>query len=192
MLEFVHHKVKILENFNSSFNNVQHLLSERSYQFEGAFEDFQKALLKYFQNTGDSNKESEILRITNLLLTVKKGFDPIKLERITTGKRDLYWGFAYHATEELHRIISEIFIKEQQKLDEAEEMLSNTILNLYQLKILDDKKLKTLNSTQKIGSFWEGLIKQNDSLALIDKKLKIKLINEDIYLILERIFDKFI
>lgn len=192
MLEFVHHKVKILENFNSSFNNVQHLLSERSYQFEGAFEDFQKALLKYFQNTGDSNKESEILRITNLLLTVKKGFDPIKLERITTGKRDLYWGFAYHATEELHRIISEIFNKEQQKLDEAEEMLSNTILNLYQLKILDDKKLKTLNTTPKIGSFWEGLIKQNDSLALIDKKLKIKLINEDIYLILERIFDKFI
>ena len=190
MLQFVHHKVKTINETISSFNSVQNLLAARSFQFDAEYEVFQQRLIKYFQETGNSSKEAEVVKIHNLLSTVRKGFDPVKLERIATGKREIYWGFAFHSTDTIFSILQELYEKENRKLEEAEEILSNLVLNLIQAQVLTRKSIKTLNSLSKIENFWTDLTKQNDSVSLIDKKLRMQLISEDIFLLLEKIITK--
>ena len=186
MVEFVHHKIQIINGFLSQLTEVQAMLLERSFQFEVGISKLLVEFTSYFKSIGDVSKESEIIKLSTLLLTVKKGFDPIKLEKINSGKREFYWGIAYHASDELQRIITEMLSAEMKKLDDAEEILSNMLLGLLQNQILTDGDLKKLDSITKIELFWKELVKQNTSIALLEKKMKLQITTEDIYLLIEK------
>ncbi|WP_187478339.1 hypothetical protein [Amniculibacterium sp. G2-70] len=187
MVEFVHHKIKVAEGFLSKLIKVQSLFIERSFRFETEFNDLLTDLQTYFKSIKDGSKESEVLRLQGLLQVVKKGFDPIKLERLPVSRREFYWGIAFHVVEEVKKMIEDILTKERQKLDEAEDLLSNTFLSLIQNGILNNQELKKLDSVAKIELLWTEIVKQNASIALLDKKMKLQVTREDMYLLIEKI-----
>jgi hypothetical protein len=126
----------------------------------------------------------------NMVSTVKRGFNPIKMEN-NHGQTDLLWGFSFNGIESIYDILMEIYTKETKKLDDAEELISGIIVSLYQNGILDDEKLKELNSVSKLkvsGLHWLRRIRR----SLINKKLRLTVIPEDIFLILEELFLKLI
>ncbi|WP_124641546.1 hypothetical protein [Amniculibacterium aquaticum] len=187
MVEFVHHKIKVAEGFLSKLIKVQSLFIERSFRFETEFNDLLTDLQTYFKSIKDGSKESDVLRLQGLLQVVKKGFDPIKLERLPVSRREFYWGIAFHVVEEVKKMIEDILTKERQKLDEAEDLLSNTFLSLIQNGILNNQELKKLDSVAKIELLWTEIVKQNASIALLDKKMKLQVTREDMYLLIEKI-----
>ena len=190
MQEFIHNKVKVLDELFTEFNQVQRLYAEKSFEFESRFTVFLNKLSDYFKNRGDQAKEAEVLRVTNMLQTVKRGFNPTNQEKVNTGRRELLWGFAYNGIENLNSLMQEIYGKETSKLEEGEELLSNLILNLIQQGFLTDQKLMELDTIPKIEAYWNSLLTQNGSITVIHKKLLMKLISEDIYLLLEKIIAK--
>lgn len=187
MQEFIHNKVKVIEEFFAEFNQLQKLYADRSFDFEQQFTVFLNKLSDYFKNRGENSKESEVLRISNMLHTVKRGFDPSKMERISSGRRELLWGFSYDGIDDLNTLLQETYKKEISKLEEGKDILSNLILNLCQQGFLADEQLKGLDSIPKIEVFWNSLLTQNGSISVISKKLLTHLIREDIYLLLEKI-----
>lgn len=114
------------------------------------------------------------------------------MEKINTGRRELLWGFSFNGIEDIYDILMEIYAKENKKLEDAEELVSGIIVSLYQNGILDDEKLKELNSVIKIESFWTSLIAKNTAISGVNKKLRLTVIPEDIFLILEKVFLKLI
>lgn len=190
MQEFIHNKVKVSEEFFVEFNQIQKLFAERSFDFERRFMSFINKLADYFQNRGDSNKEAEVLRISNMLHTIKRGFNPTTMEKIVAGKRELWWGFSYSGIESINALLQEMYRKEVSKLEQGEELLTNLILSLYQQGFLTDEKLRELNSIPKIEAAWSSILSQNGSITVINKKLMTNLIPEDIYLLLEKIISK--
>lgn len=190
MQEFIHNKVKVLDELFTEFNQVQRLYAEKSFEFESRFTVFLNKLSDYFKNRGDQAKEAEVLRVTNMLHTVKRGFNPTNQEKVNTGRRELLWGFAYNGIENLNSLMQEIYGKETSKLEEGEELLSNLILNLIQQGFLTDQKLMELDTIPKIEAYWNSLLTQNGSITVIHKKLLMKLISEDIYLLFEKIIAK--
>lgn len=187
MQEFIHHKVKVIEEFFVEFNQTQRLYADKSFDFDQRFTVFLNKLSDYFKQRGENAKESEVLRVISMLHTVRRGFDPSKMEKIKLGKRELLWGFSYQGIETIDTLLQEIYNKEISKLEEGEEILTNLILNLTQQGILTTEKLKELNTITKIEGFWNFLLTQNGTLSVINKKLHINLITEDIYLLIEKI-----
>ncbi len=192
MQELIHYTVQKIKELLEHFNEVQALYLSKSFDFDSRFDVFLNEVLDYFRAKGNTSHESEVLKIMNLVSTVKRGFNPIKMEKITTGRRDLLWGFSFNGMEEIYDILMEIYSKENKKLDDAEELVSGIIVSLYQNGILDDEKLKELNSVPRIESFWTSLVIQNTAISGINKKLRLTIIPEDIYLILEKVFLKLI
>lgn len=190
MVEFVHHKIQVINGYLTSLNQVQNLLLERSFYFEMEANIFLKTLQQYFVSIGDTAKESEILRFVGLLQTVKKGFDPIKLEKITIGRKEFFWGISYHVVENILKIITDILEQEEQKLKDADEIVSNTLLGLVQNQIIQINDLKKIDSISKIELFWQQLVKQNASIALLEMKMKLKISNEDIYMLIDNNISK--
>lgn len=190
MKELIHNKVRVIDDFFTESNQVQKLYIEKSFDFEHQFNKLLTNLSDYFEKRGENSKESEILRIKSMLQTVRRGFNPSKMEKIDSGKRELLWGFSYNGIESLDLLLQEIYKKETSKLEEGEEILSNLILNFYQQGVLTDEKLKDLDSIPKIEVFWNYLLSQNGSISLINKKLLTNLISEDIYLLLEKVIYK--
>lgn len=184
MKEFIHNKIKVIEDFFIEFNEVQKLYYNRSFDFDSRFTSFLSGLSDYFKNRGESSKESEVLRVLNMLQTVRRGFNPFSLEKINVGKREHLWGFSYNGIESINTILQQIYQIEKSKLEEGEEILTNLILSLYQQGVLTDSKLKEINTITEIEAIWNSILTQNGSISLINKKLLVKLINEDIYMIL--------
>lgn len=192
MKEFIHNKVKVIEDFFTEFNEVQRLYYNRSFDFDHRFTSFLTELSSYFKNRGESSKESEVLRILNMLQTVRRGFNPFSLEKISVGKREQLWGFSFNGIENINSILQEIYQKEITKLEEGEEILTNLILSLFQQGTLTESNLKELNTIPKIESTWISILAQNGSISLINKKLLVQIINEDIYMLIERIILKIV
>lgn len=186
MQEFIHHKVEIYNDFLKEFNKIQILLGSRSFDFERRFDEFSLALISYFQTNGNTSVEAEIRKIMNLVFTVKKGFDPVKMEKILTGRREMFWGTAFSATESIFEILMKLLEPEKLKLDEGEALISGLILSLIQNNILDDAKIAKMNSIANIELYWAQIIAQNESIANINKKLRMTLLAEDIYLLFEK------
>ncbi|REC45077.1 hypothetical protein [Chryseobacterium sp. 5_R23647] len=190
MQELVHHSTQALELHLNKLNKVQALYLSKSFDFDSGFDDFLQELLEYFRAKGNTTCESEVLKILNMISTIKRGFNPVKMEKIDVGKRNLLYGFSFNGIENIHGIITELLNKELKKLDEAEELISGLILSLYQNGILDDVKIKELNSVSKIEVFWNQLLNQNTTIAGINKKLRLTLLSEDIYLIIEKVLTR--
>lgn len=192
MQELIHFTVQKIKELLEHFNDVQALYLSKSFDFDVRFEVFLNEVLEYFRTKGNTSHESEVLKIMNMISTVKRGFNPIKMEKIITGRREILGGFSFNGMESMYGILMEIYTKENKKLDDAEELISGIIVSLYQNGILDDDKLKEMNSVPKIERFWASLVEQNTAISGINKKLRLTIIPEDIFLILEKVFLKLI
>lgn len=190
MQELIHHSTQTLDFHLSKLNEVQEFYLSKSFDFDAHFDAFLHNLLDYFKAKGNTAYESEVLKIMGMISTVKRGFNPVKMEKVNVGKRDLVCGFSFNGIENIHGFLTDLLSKEQRKLDESEELLSGLLISMYQNGILDDTKIKDLNSIAKIETFWNQLLPQNTTIAGINKKLRLTLLAEDIYLILEKIFAK--
>lgn len=192
MQELIHFTVQKIKELLEHFNEVQGLYLSKSFDFDTRFDVFLNEVLEYFRTKGNTSHESEVLKIMNMISTVKRGFNPIKMEKIITGRREILGGFSFNGIESIYDILMEIYTKENKKIDDAEELISGIIVSLYQNGILDDEKLKEMNSVDKIERFWTSLVEQNTAISGINKKLRLSVIPEDIFLILEKIFLKLI
>ena len=192
MQELVHHTIQKILELLERFNKVQELYLSKSFDFDAQFEAFLYEFLEYLKTKGNTTYESEVLKVMNMISTVKRGFNPVQMEKIGSGKRELLWGFSFSGMESTHGFLMEMYSKEQKKLDEAEDLLSGLIVSLYQNGILDDDKVKDLNSVAKIEVFWTSLVSQNAQISGINKKLRLTMISEDIFLILEKVLLKLI
>ncbi|SEW38849.1 hypothetical protein SAMN05421841_2515 [Chryseobacterium wanjuense] len=190
MQELVHHTIQKIQELLEHFNKVQELYLSKSFDFDGQFEAFLYDFLEYLKTKGNTTYESEVLKVMNMISTVKRGFNPVQMEKIASGKRELLWGFSFNGMESIHGFLMEMYAKEQKKLDEAEELLSGLIVSLYQNGILDDGKVKDLNTIPKIEVFWTSLVNQNTQISGINKKLRLSMISEDIFLLLEKVLLK--
>lgn len=192
MHELIHFTVQKIKELLEQFNEVQALYLSKSFDFDARFDVFLNEVLEYFRTKGSTSHESEVLKIMNTIVTVKRGFNPIKMEKIVSGRRELLGGFSFNGIESIYDILIEIYTKENKKLDDAEELISGVIVSLYQNGILNDEKLKEMNSVPKIETFWNSLVEQNPAISGINKKLRLSVIPEDIFLILEKVFLKLI
>ena len=192
MQELIHHTIQKIQELLERFNKVQELYLAKSFDFDGQFEAFLYEFLDYLKTKGNTTYEAEVLKVMNMISTVKRGFNPVQMEKIANGKRELLWGFSFNGMESIHGFLMEMYSKEQKKLDEAEEILSGLIVSLYQNGILDDDKVKDLSSVAKIEVFWTSLVSQNATISGINKKLRLTMISEDIFLILEKVLLKLI
>ncbi|RXM37674.1 hypothetical protein BOQ62_21070 [Chryseobacterium sp. CH21] len=192
MQELIHFTVQKIKELLEQFNEVQALYLSKSFDFDTRFDAFLNEVLEYFRTKGNTSHESEVLKIMNMISTVKRGFNPIKMEKIMNGRREILGGFSFNGMESIYDILMEIYAKENKKLEDAEELISGIIVSLYQSGILDDEKLKEMNSVPKIENFWNSLVEQNAAISGINKKLRLSIIPEDVFLILEKIFMKLI
>jgi hypothetical protein len=190
MQELVHHTLQKIQELLEHFNKVQELYLSKSFDFDGQFEAFLYEFLDYLKTKGNTTYESEVLKVMNMISTVKRGFNPVQMGKIAGGKRELLWGFSFNGMESIHGFLMEMYAKEQKKLGEAEEILSGLVVSLYQNGILDDKIVKDLNSVPKIEVFWNSLVNQNTQISGINKKLRLSMISEDIFLVLEKVLLK--
>lgn len=190
MKPFIHHKVQAINELIGYHNQVRQLYVDRAFEFENNYRELLNDCKTFLKSNGTNTQVGEVLNLEGMYETANKGIDPIELKKVKTGRRSLKMMIANHGLNELLNLLKTFNDKENSKIEEADEILSNTLLSLVQSGTLNDDNINELDSIPKIEIFWNNLKNLNESILLIDKKLKLKIIAEDIYLIIEKNLNK--
>lgn len=180
----------MIDGLIDSYNHIRQLHVDMAFEFDDQYRNLLKECKTFLKSNGTNTQVGEVLNLEGMFETAKKGINPYELKKVKTGRRSLSMMIANQGLNELFNILKEFYDKEKKKIEEAEELLSNTILGMFQSGSLNDEKIEALDSIPKIEAFWNKVKNRNDSVLLIDKKLRIKIISQDIFLIIEKILNR--
>lgn len=187
MVILAHFKQKNLNIFAEKLILFNEDYKNRSYDFESNIKEFFQELQDFFKQIGDSKHETQISQLSIYYETAIRGIHPLRLEKLKIGRRENMWIAAFHCLSTLSEILQENIKSVETLLNEANEMLSQLILSAIQNQLLTQEQLEQADHISKVEIIWNNL-RQNQQISLVDRKLRLTLTNNDIYLLLDEIF----
>lgn len=189
MTVLVHFKKQHLEKF------LQHFISENEKFIKKDF-DLHKTLMQllndtqeYYGQVGESTQEGSVSQLKTYLDLAVSGINPITMERIKTRRRDLIRTACFHCLSSIGETLQNSLHTIENLLHESSETINQFLLSAYQSKLITDELIHKTDSIEKCTALWETL-KSNDQIALIDKKLKLEILQEDISILIDMAFSK--
>lgn len=187
MKVLVHFRQQQLEGFVEQLIELNELYINKSYQLNNQLIDLIKNIEAFFKQIGDSTNESKIAQLTLYFHTALDGIDPIQLVKLKIGKRNLINTAAFHCLNELHNLIQTELEKVNQVLKEGEEPIAQVILTAMQNNLIDENNLEESNNLETEKQVWTNLL-SNQQIKMLNKKLRLTILSQDIYLLINKIF----
>lgn len=185
----IHFKKQQLEKFLSLLVKVNEDYINKNFELKDNLKTLFDDIQTYYQQIGDSTNESNISQLKIYFETSLFGIDPVKLEKIKVGRRIIVNKSAFHCLSELNIILGESHQIAIGILKTSSEAISQIIFSAIQSKLLNNKDLISSDSIEKIEKLWKSLT-SNEQVALLDKRLKLEILPQDIYFILDDMFEK--
>lgn len=185
----MHYKKESLEVLLNTLSDLNNLYIERSFSLDNQLIQFLVESEKFYEQTGDVANKSEVATLTLYFDTAIKGFNPQTLEKLKINKRNNIWISAYHVLTELGKLLRHSIGEVEEHIQKVSAQLDQLVLSLIQSNVIDDNFLEKLRDYNEIGTLWEQLM-QNEQIKLLDRKLKLSILQDDIFIILDKIFSK--
>ena len=187
MVVFVHFKQKNIKSFAKKLILLNEDYKKRSFDFESKIKGFFKEMQDFFKQIGDSKYETKVSQLSIYYETALKGIHPLRLEKLKIGRRENVWISAFHCLSVLNEIVQENLENIEILLKESNEMLSQLVLSAIQNQLLTQVQIEEANNISKVEAIW-NVLKQNQQISLVDRKLRLTITNNDIHLLLDEIF----
>jgi len=186
---FLHYQQQELTKFIEKSIALSQLYASRSYDFDSEFTTHLSGVERYFQQVGSTSERIEVDRLKLYINTAQKGINPTTLEKVKINRRENIWIASYHCLSQSSQILQEALDIIDQKLNEARISIEQIILTVLQNNMLDDNQLSAYHGIEKSQQLWSELCK-NDQISLLDKKLKMTITPQDIYILIDQTISK--
>mgnify|MGYP001287950390 CR=1 FL=1 len=176
--------LKKVSSLYESYNN-------REYDFEENLLKLLDDVKTYYEN---ENRYAAITMTQSLksdMLSTLKGIDPVKFEKITTGRRNLQLTTGFRVLKETDNHLRIELDNINAKLEEAEQIIGQVILTALQAGIISFEELKADITHTEIETMWKKI--SNDiNLLLVQKKILLLVSYFDIIIKTEAVIIKLI
>ena len=189
MKTLIHYKKQRVEELIAKQSLLNTLYIERSFSFDTQLMDFMKENEVFFEQLGESGKISQISQLNIYFETAQKGINPQTLEKLKIGKRENMWISAYYVLDGMSDLLQESLSKVEFEINQATELMEQVILSAIQSGLIGDNDLKELHTQESIKKLWENLT-QNQQVKLIERKLKLSVMQDDIIIICDKVCSK--
>lgn len=186
----IHFKKQELEKHMTSLIQLNEAYIKKSHALNESLINTLKEVEAYFKQIGSSTNESKVSQLHLYFQTALNGIDPVQLQKVKTGRRALVATAAFYCLNEMHEILQKALQKVLDVLQNTEETLSQLMITALQNNLINDETIETSNNIEQIQQLWENLL-SNDQIKMFDKKLRLEILAQDIYLLISTIFEKF-
>ncbi|MFD2826530.1 hypothetical protein ACFSYG_08595 [Leeuwenhoekiella polynyae] len=186
---FLHFKKQQLELFNSRLIAENEKFIRKEFSLEKSMMQLLIDVQDYFKQVGESSNEENISRLKIYLDMASGGIDPVKMERTKTNRRDMLRIACFYVLSQLGEHLDQALRILIDSIEKAKETLNQVILSAYQSKLITDTHIKKTDSLDKCAKLWEQF-QQNEQIKLIDKKLKLEVLQQDINILLDQTLTK--
>jgi len=181
----IHFKKQTLTNLTQKLIVQNEKFVKKEFDLDKTLMLLLSEVQEYYQQIGESNKESDVSQLKNHLDLATSGIDPLKMERVKTRKREMVRIACFHCLSNLGEILNTSLYDIQGMLQSAEEMLNQVVLSAYQSKLITDNIINALKTIDDVALLWENL-KKNEQILVIDKKLRLTVNHQDINILLDQ------
>lgn len=189
MTVLVHFKKQQLEGFMQQFILQNEKFVKKEYDLDKTLMTLLNLVQDYYGQVGDSTAESAISELKTYLDLAVSGIDPIHLERVKTRRRDLVRTACFHCLSHLGETLRNSLSIIENLISTSTETINQVILYAYQSKLISDNLINITDNLEKCTALWNTL-KDNEQIAVIDKKLKLDILQEDISILIDIAFSK--
>lgn len=190
MLVLIHFKRSNIESKLQKLIILNKDYIQNRYSLEKDVETLLNDTETYFQQIGQTANESRVSSLRTYLETARSGINPETLEIIKTAKRKIIKSSSFHCISTLGVLLEKELVQIDEVLDRNKKTIEQVILSAIQSKIVTENELKQLNDIHDIEVFWNNLKSQQTQVDLIHKKLRLEILNQDIYILLDQIINQ--
>jgi len=189
MTVLIHFKKQQLEGFIQQLIFQNEKFIKKEYDVDNTLMQLLNDVQEYYRQIGESTQESTISQLKTYLDLAVSGIDPISLERVKIRRRDLVRTACFHCLSNLGDALQNSLKTIEILLLSSLETIHHLLLSAYQSKLITDDLINKTDSIEKCTALWEKL-KSNEQISLIDKKLKLDILQEDISILIDMAFSK--
>jgi len=189
MKTLVHYKKQLLIDLIQKHSALNDLYIQRSFSLDTQLTILLQDSEKFFEQLGITIKASEISALHVYVETALKGINPQTLEKLKLNKRNNIWISTFHVLSELGILLRDSLYETEIQIQEASALIEQLVLSAIQSHLIDDNTLLKMKDLNQIKLLWEQLI-QNEQILLIERKLKLSVTQEDIFILLDKTFNK--
>ncbi|MEN0049156.1 MAG: hypothetical protein AAF806_19005 [Bacteroidota bacterium] len=175
-----------MEQLLSVLIDLNNLYIARSYEYENSFISFLKNCETFFEQVGNPSNRAKIVQQRAYYETALRGINPYTLEKLKSNKRDNTWTTAFQCLNIIGSVLQDSFEDLMNTLEEGKELLSQIIISAISSKLITEEEITATRKIKDVQLVWGKLLK-NTQVKSVEKKLKLSLNQQDIYLLLHQI-----
>ncbi|NRB47224.1 MAG: hypothetical protein HRU41_06085 [Saprospiraceae bacterium] len=183
MQPFYHHLVQQTEKFIQQFSQLNGYYLSKSLEIDDQLPTYLSEIEQYFTSIRATKAQLAVASLSSYLETAKRGFNPVTLEKVRTGRRENYWISIFSILQKLQALLIENLEDNQQKLRVSNELLQQLILSALQEGLISEEQFLRASTLDGASSLWDSL-NQHVSLRNFARKIKATIHPKDIHLLI--------
>lgn len=191
MLVLVHFRKAEINKLLDTLTGVKHAYTNNSYGSDENLMTLLEQSEAFFKQIGENTLESRVGTLRSYLHTAREGINPENMEIVRTFRRKVVKSACFYCISELSSLLEKEGEKIGEILNRTRDRISQILLTALQSHALTMAQLEALDSIEKISIFWTQIKESNEQIKVIDKQLKLDILDQDIYLLIDEIIEKF-
>ncbi len=185
MKVLVHYKIQQYKDFTTKIVALNERYITNDFNLQKDVETTLNELQEFLKEIGESTHESTVSQLRMYLKTAVSGINPMSLEKVKIGRRNLITSAIYHCLSQVLELLDHTITTTQHTIDGVTETLKQVILSVLQSNAITLEELKSTDTIEKIEQLWGQLI-LNEQINLIHQKVSLEVVKQDIYIILDK------
>ncbi|MCW1971036.1 MAG: hypothetical protein KIH69_023245 [Anaerolineae bacterium] len=170
MIPVIHQQHKRLKELMIELSATLKSYSQGGYDFDSKVDVLIENLLQYYTEAEMSTNIAKINICKSDIATLKKGYHPETFLRIEKEKRKTRHIQIYRSLRQIECILEKDTTEINAKLNLAEDLIKQLILNALQLELINENTIKTRKDQDDLENIWQT-IEKNPNLHIFQKKI---------------------
>lgn len=183
MQPFYHHLVQQTEIYIQQFSQLNNYYLSKNLDIDNRLPAYLHDIEQYFTSTQATKAKLAVANLSSYFETAKRGFNPVTLEKVKSGRRENYWISVFSILQQLRDLLAENLEHNQQKLRVSNELLQQLILSALQEGLITEEQFTRASSLDGAALLWV-YINNKTTLKNFARRIKAIVHQQDIHLLI--------
>lgn len=189
MIPLLHQKIQRLAELLNDGSMVLRAYAEGTFDFEQKTVAWLEKSHQYYTEAEQPDQLTRVSSCQADVATLSRGYHPQTFLKIERERRTIRNTQLYRSTQQLLGMLEEDYNKVDSRLEAAQELVRQLVLNVLQMRIVDENTLRNRAGQEDLEAIWKT-IGQDPTLDLFQKKIILNCSPTDAIILLDKVLSQ--
>jgi len=189
MIQLLHQKTQRLGEMLGDVSDALAAYGAGDFDFGQKTEELLEKAQHYYAETQQPDHAAKVSICQADIATLRRGYHPQTFLKIARERRSVQNTQTYRSIQQLVAGLEEEYFKVKSKLDASEELVKQLVLNVLQMRLIDEATLRNRNGQAGLEKIWKT-IGEEPNLELFQKKIVLGSSATDAVILLDKVLDQ--